>query len=232
MPGKIISKRVNEVRKALGWSQETLAEKSDLPYETIKNICAGRTLDPKASTMIAISRATGVSVNCLMGECNHTPQERALLNNYRSCGSHGKSIIEFIARYEAGAVKNDREATDKHKVPCLVPHGDIRKGIIYDNCETTEIETSVSEAYVAIQMINNDLAPIYCKNDYILIENRFPTSGEYASFFRGDRAYIRKFIEEDNHYRLKCLHNQGEDIVLKRMDEIDYIGTCIGVVRE
>lgn len=231
MPGRILAERINIIRKELGWSQEVLAEKSGLPYETIKNICTGRTPDPKVSTVMALSEATGFAMNCLMGKCNHTSQERFLLRNYRSCGPHGKSIIEFIAKYEASAVKSDREAKDKHKIPCLVPHGDIYKGIVYDNCETTEIETSVPEAFVAIQMVNNDLAPIYCKNDFILLENRFPASGEYAAFFKGGKAYIRKFIEENGVYRLKCLHNQGEDMVFKRMDEIEYIGTCIDVIR-
>lgn len=231
MPGQIISKRLQEILIELGWTKETLAERSGLPLETIRNIYYGKTPDPKVSTVLAIADATGHSMNCLMGKCPHTPQEKAILRNYRSCGKHGKDIIELIARYEAGSVKSDREKADKHLIPCLLPHGDIRKGIIYDTCETVEIETSTQEAYIGIQMTNNDLAPKFCKDDIILFENRFPTNGEYAAFFRGDRAYIRKFVEEAGQYRLKCLHQQGEDIVLKRMDEIQYIGTCCGVVR-
>ncbi len=231
MPGQTISKRLQEILIELGWSKETLAEKSGLPYETIKNIYYGRTPDPKVSTVLAIAEATGHSMNCLMGKCPHTPKEKAILRNYRSCGRHGKDIIELIAKYEAGAVKSDRDALGKHIIPCMIPHGDIRKGIIYDTCETIEIETSMPDAYIGLQMTNNDLAPKYCKGDIILLENRFPQHGEYAAFFRGDRAYIRKFMEEDGLYRLKCLHQQGEDIILKRMDEIQYIGTCCGVVR-
>ena len=40
-----------------------------------------------------------------------------------------------------------------------------------------------------------------------------------------------QYIEEENQYRLKCLHNYAQDMLFKRMDEIDYIGTCCGVVR-
>ena len=81
-------------------------------------------------------------------------------------------------------------------------------------------------------MTNNDLVPVYCKGDIILIENRFPNNREYGAFFKDGRAYIRQYIEEDGQYRLRCLHKQGEDIILKRMDQIEYIGTCIDVVRE
>ena len=232
MPGQLLSKRLQEILIDLDWSKETLAEKSGLPLETVKNIYYGKTADPKVSTVLAISEATGHSMNCLMGKCAHTAQEKALLRNYRTCGTHGKSLIELIAKYEACSVKNEREAINKHLIPCLLPHGDIHKGIVYDTCETIEIETSVPEAYIAIKMTGNDLSPKYCKGDIILLENRFPGNGEYASFFRGDRLYIRKYIEEKGFYRLKCLHNRDTDILLKRMDEVQYVGTCCGVVRK
>jgi len=231
MPGQILSKRVQEILIELEWSKEMLAEKSGLPYETIKNIYYGKTPDPKISTVMAISDATGYSMNCLMGKCPHTPKEKAILRNYRSCGQHGKSIIELVAKYEAGSVKCERESFDKHLIPCLLPHGDIHKGIIYDTCETVEIETGTPEAYIAIKMTSNDLAPAYCKGDVILFENRFPSHEECAAFMRGDRVYIRRFIEEGGQYRLKCLHSRDSDIILRRMDEVQYIGTCCGVVR-
>ncbi len=213
------------------WSLEYFSEVSGVPLETAKNIKLGKTTNPRLDTLEKTADAFGISINCLIGKCPHTPEEKALLRNYRICGQHGKSIIQFVSKYEATSAKNERDANGKHKIPCLIPQGDIRKGIVYDACETVEIETAVQEAFVSIKMPNNDLAPMYCKDDIILLENRFPSNGEYAAFYKTDRAYIRKFLEEDGKYRLKCLHSQGEDIVLRRMDEIEYIGTCCGVIR-
>ncbi len=230
MPGKVLSDRLKEVMNDLGWTKEQLADKSGLPLETIRNIYYGKTADPKISTVMAIAEATGHSINCLMGKCPHTVAEKTILRHYRSCGNHGKSLIELVAKYEAGSVKYEREAVERHLIPCFLPHGDIHKGIVYETCETVEIETSHPEAFIAIQMTTNALAPKFCKNDIILIENRFPNNGEYAVFFRDGRAYIRKYIEEEKQYRLKCLHQMDVDIVLKRMDEVQYIGTCCGVL--
>lgn len=227
-----LSERMRQLMAEKKWTIQKLATIAGLPEETVRNIYYAKTPDPKVSTIMKLSEAFNLSVNCLMGKCSHTPQERAILRNYRACGKHGKAIIELIARYEASAIKSEREGDKKHTIPCIVPQGEIRKGIIYDLCETVEIETTVKEAYIAIQMINNDLAPVYCKGDILLLENRFPTNGEKAAFYRGDRVFIRKFMDEGNQYRLQCLHKYDEDIVLKRMDEADYIGTCIGVVRE
>ncbi len=214
------------------WSLEYFSEVSGVPIETAKNLKSGKTTNPRLDTLEKMADAFGLSINCLIGKCPHTPEEKALLRNYRSCGNHGKSIIQLIAKYEATSAKSDREAKDKHKIPCLVPRGDASKGIIYDTCETLEIETSIPQAFVAIKMPGNTFAPHYCKGDIVLFENRFPDNGEIGAFYSGDRAYIRKFIEEEKQYRLKCLHNQGEDIILKRMDEIEYIGTCCGVIRD
>lgn len=207
------------------------AEMCDLPLDTVKGIYYGKSVDPKLSTAAKMAEALQLSINCLMGKCQHTAAERALLQNYRSCGKHGKSVIEIIARYEASAVKVERETKGKHKIPCVVPHGDIRKGIVLETCETIETETSVDSADIAIQITTNGLAPFYCKDDILLLENRFPTNGEMAVFYNTDKAYIRKFLEEQGVYRLKCLHRQGEDIILKRMNEVDYIGTVISVLR-
>lgn len=227
----MLSERLRSILGERGISISEFAEMCDLPVETVKNVYYGKTADPKLSTALQMAGALNMSVNCLIGKCPHTLQERQIIQNYRACGKHGKSLIELVARYEARATKSDREAKDKHLIPCLVPHGDIRAGIIYENCEVTEIETSAKEAYVSIMMVNNDLAPTYCKDDVILFEDRFPKHGEYAAFFKDSRVYIRKFIEEAGQYRLKCLHRMGEDIVLKRMDQIDYIGTCVDVIR-
>ena len=70
----------------------------------------------------------------------------------------------------------------------------------------------------------------FCKDDIVLLANRFPLNGEYAFFYIGDRAHLRKFVEEDGLYKLQCIHNIGEEFVMKRM-ELEYIGTYCGVVR-
>lgn len=227
----MLGTRLREILAVRGISKDELADMCDLPVETIRNIYYGKTPDPKISTIMKISKALNITVNCLMGECSHSSEERALLQFFRSCGNHGKSVIMLSAKYEALMAKEEREASGKHSVPCLIPQGDIYQGIIYDKCEIVDIFTSKEEAYVAIKMSNNDLVPVYCKGDTILIENRFPSNNEYGVFYNDGRAYIRQYIEEEDQYRLKCLHNQGKDMVFKRMDEIEYVGTCCGVVR-
>ena len=229
----MISSVLKTLMNAHEMTLQDLADQSGLPIETIRNVYYGKVTDPKISTMKAISKVFKVSINYMLGEPFVTPEESSLLTYYRRCGKHGKSVIELIAKYEATAARSERDAKGKHSVPCVVPKGNIRKGIVYDTNETVEKETTVAEAYMAITIPSNDLAHYgYCKNDSILFEKRFPENGEIVSYIIADRVYIRKFIEENGRYIMKCLHNHGEDMIFKRMDEIILVGTCCGVIRE
>ncbi len=229
----ILQKRLREIINNKGWTySEFLKNTGLLEYkDSIDNVYYGRSKDPRVSTVMQLSEALGVAVNCLMGRCSHTKEERALLNYYRSCGKHGQSVIELVAKYEAMSAKTERETAVKHRVPCMLTSTDIDDGILYDSCQVTEMDTIEESAYVAVQLASNLLSPIYCKNDILLFANRFPKHEEYGMFIKGDRAYIRQYLEEDGAYRLRSIHNSTKDMVLKRMDTVEYVGTCIGVVR-
>lgn len=214
-----------------GWSLKQFSEISGVPYDTLKNIHMGKTTDPKLSTAADIANAFGISINCLLGKCSHTPSEKILLRSYRECGKHGKSIIDLVARYEAGTIKNERCTKGKHPIPCVKPCGDMHKGILWDSSKTENEYTTNADAYIGVQMPNDDFAPLYCEGDIVLIEDRIPHDGEIAAILIKDRAYIRKVIKEKKGYTFKCLHNYGADIFINRMDEITFIGTVNGIIR-
>lgn len=227
----MLSQRLRDLLGSRGITLNEFSIMCDLPIETVRNVYYGKTNDPKISTVLKMSAALQISVNCLMGQCQYTKEEKLILSNYRRCGNHGKSMIEMVSKYEAHATVTEKEKTDKYRIPCLISAGDIHYGINYDNCTTEEVETTSKEAYMAVKMTTNDMLPVYCKGDIVLIENRFPRDKEYAMFCQNGVAYIRQFLEDERCYRLHCIHNRFDDIVLKRMDELDYVGTCIGVIR-
>lgn len=227
----MIAERLRQLLNQKNISLNEFSVMCDLPLETVKNVYYGKITDPRSSTVLKMSQALQISVNCLLGSCQHTLDEKILLTNYRTSAKRGKDVIQSVAEFEAMSTKAQREATQKHPIQCLVPTSDVENGVIYDTCERTTIETSVEDAYIGILMATNDMIPTYCKGDILLFTKRFPYNGEIGAFFRENRLFIRKYIEEDDHYRLKCLHHMGEDLVLKRLDTISYLGTCIEVLR-
>lgn len=232
----ILRKRIMDILASRGWSVQYFAELVEEQYEdisayTVENICRGKTADPRVSTLLAMSNVLGHSINCLMGQCPHTKEEKEIILYYRQCGVHGKSLIHLVAKHEATVSKKEREADGKHRVPCLIPKNRVDEGFVYEGCGVEEIETTIKEAYAAIEITNNAYTPTHCKGDRILLADRYPEHGERAVFVRDGVGFARDYFEEDKKYILRCIVGHREDIVLKRLDEVECIGTCVGVIK-
>ena len=220
-----------------------LATLSGVPFETLRNIYYRKVKDPKVSTAFQLASALGVTVEYLLSDTNKEEEledaeeqeniEEEILENYRECGNHGRAIIRIVARFESKAARKERLNLHKmkHRIPCLIPVGRVGDGIDYNSCTVEDEYTMIKKVYLAIEITNNNFAPAYCKGDRILLENRFPELGERAVFTDGVKAYFRYFKMEGDKYCLKCLNGRGEDILLRRMDEVDCLGTCISVIR-
>ena len=63
----MIAKRLKELRKKSGWSQQKLAEKASLSYNTITKIEQGAATKPTIQTMIKVADAFGISLDELVG---------------------------------------------------------------------------------------------------------------------------------------------------------------------
>lgn len=227
----MISENLKDILEKKKMKKEQLAELADLPMETVRNLYYGRTTDPKVSTMLAISKVLNVSVNRLMGQQMYSTAEEKLIRNYRRCGAHGRSMIMLTANYEADLSRHERDAENKHIIPCIVPIDAVKDGLQYSSSNMVDIATDNPEAYIAIEITSNEFTPIYCKGDRVLIADRFPASGETGVFIIDCMVYCRIFEEHDDGYLLKSLNRHGQDFKLKRLDKVKHIGTCVGIIR-
>ena len=210
---------------------QELAEKAGVPLETMRNLYYGKTKDPHVSTALAIAKVFNVTVNRLMGERYYTKQEEKLLRNFRRCENHGKSMIMLVSNFEADMTEYEKEAKNKHRVSCITPLASIYDGLKYDSGNIENIETDNPDAFMGIRCTSNRFAPIYCKGDIVLLADRYPNNGETAIFMKEELLYCRQYIEHDNGYTLKSLNGKQCDFKFKRMDQMECIGTCIGVIR-
>lgn len=210
---------------------QQLSDMSSVPMETLKNLYYGKVKDPKISTVMQLSKSLNVTMNFLVGLSPYNEEEKELIMNYRKCGIHGRSIVNLICRYESAASQKERNSTKGHSIPCMIPIGKVTDGIIYNSCEIEEVMTTMKHADVAIEITTNFFSPSYCKGDRVLFESRFPDNGERAVFSDGEKVFFRKYIEKDEKYILQCLNGIGQDIIVDRMDSLQCMGTCIGVMR-
>jgi len=224
----MLGTRLRELLNERKMSVQEFADKCGLPLETVRNVYYGKTPDPKISTVMRMSEALNIGVNCLMGKCQHSAEERALLRHYRACGPHGQAYIRECAKYEALTAKIDRESPDRRMIKCFIPAHEAFRGILLDECTKTEIPVSLPEAYVALKLMDNNFVPIFCKGDVLLFENRFPNNGEYGLFQIDKRIFLRKFLEEgEKKYRLQSLHDRMFDVTYTNLREIEYFGTFL-----
>ncbi len=227
----MVASRIKEQLKLHHMKMNELCELSGVSEATLHNIMVGKSKDPRASTLMAIAKVFQVSVNYLLGEGFISDDEKDLLQDYRDCGPHGKSVLRLAGKYEALMAKTEREGK-VHKVPCLKPLGHITDGIQCGDTEMDEVETNIEKAFFAIEIVTNNVLPSYCKGDKILLEDRVPENGERAIFVMDNYIYLRQIFERENGYLLKPVGRTGEATFVRRLDGIQCMGTCIGVIRK
>ncbi len=63
----MLSKRLKELRKERNWSQQKLAEKTNLSFNAITKIEQGLAKHPTLKTLIKIADAFGITLDGLVG---------------------------------------------------------------------------------------------------------------------------------------------------------------------
>ena len=63
----MLAKRIKDLRKKSSWSQQKLAEKAGVSYNTVTKIEQGAATMPTIQTMIKIADAFGISLDELVG---------------------------------------------------------------------------------------------------------------------------------------------------------------------
>jgi transcriptional regulator with XRE-family HTH domain len=66
----MLAKKIRELRKKKGYSQEKLAREADVSYNTVVKLESGESKHPTIQTMAGIAQALGVSLDDLAKECS------------------------------------------------------------------------------------------------------------------------------------------------------------------
>jgi transcriptional regulator with XRE-family HTH domain len=67
MSSEIFGKRLKQLRKKAGWSQQKLAEKAGLSYNVITKIEQGVAKNPNIQTILKLADAFAISLDALVG---------------------------------------------------------------------------------------------------------------------------------------------------------------------
>ena len=211
---KEFSSKVLELLGNKGWSLKQLSDKTDIPYETLRNIIYDKTDDIKAFKIVKpLALALEVTTDYLLGITTYPEIEKQLLCNYRKASSHGKQFIFAMSKFESAYTEFENQQIDikeiecyspevteqsegdrkiLYYVPCLEPTGQFRDGVLYDTSIKTRIKTHLKDVFMAVKIPNDSLADTYYKGDILLLQQRRPEVGEIAIFHKDDHIYIRQ----------------------------------------
>ena len=106
MPSSRIAQSLKSARQRLGWSRETLAHHSGLSGAAITQIESGRRQEIRASSLIALAAALGVSVDYLVGG-SATVAPSLLKHRVLEYGSDDEYLLTAIPFLTEGIAVSD-----------------------------------------------------------------------------------------------------------------------------
>ena len=82
MQAELVAKYLTELKTKTGLSFEAIAEKSNRPVSTVKNLCTGKTEDPRLDTVAPVVYALGGSIDemCNPGKSQDEMKETSVLS--------------------------------------------------------------------------------------------------------------------------------------------------------
>lgn len=94
----IVRSRVSILLEITGWGLQELANRSNLPYDTVKSIYYGRIENPRIETLIAIADAFSISLDYLVGRIDYASDGIKHLAILGTLDTDTKEIIELIVK--------------------------------------------------------------------------------------------------------------------------------------
>lgn len=231
----VISERLKELLDVKNITLNQLADLSNIPYDTLKNLYYAKNKNPRLDTLTAICRSLDISMDYLTGIIKRDAKEMSWIklyqdceNDYKdnlielvkehlACGRHGRGVSLNITKFEANYTKMLRTRMDKrHSITCLIPDGHVEDGFTYSSSKVERVETVFDEAYLAIKITTDNFIPSFFYGDIIVLENRYPQEGEKAVYTKGSKAYFRQYFREQNKILLKTLNRNWRRLYFRQ----------------
>lgn len=217
-----------------GVSLQVFADTHEIPVDTLKNILYKDLKDPRASTVIMLSEALGLTPYQLLGY--ESTRVELLLDHYFQCGDGGKDLIDYVAEEQAMKYRANKNK-GYHEIPCLYPVSHLEDGIVISTGKTKLIKVTDEKAFGGYEInTDNFMEEHFFEGDIILIERRRPEKGEMCVVSDGTTAYFRIFEESDKeeyHYKLTSMNPKGEDFYVDSLrTPFMCNGTYLNVIRK
>ena len=94
----IVRNRLVTLLGITGWNLQELSRRSDVAFDTVKNLYYGRIENPRIETLIAIADAFSISLDYLVGRIDYASDGIKHLAILGTLDTDTKEIIELIVK--------------------------------------------------------------------------------------------------------------------------------------
>ena len=228
---------IKRIKKEKNLTNDSLSQLSGISLGTLNKLLSGATVDPKLSTLTALSRAFEISLDeMLSSTSSRFALNDDLIRKYSELDRSGRETVDYIINKEYNRVKKEREAK-----PYTLENPAIRQiklfntaasagtGVYLSDSDATEISVYsnpiTDSADFAIRVSGNSMMPKYHDGDIILAEKTNKVDeGELGIFSLNGEAFFKKFGGD----KLISLNPEYSDIHINAYDEIICFGRVIG----
>lgn len=181
-------------------SLASIAEAANISQDTLKTLLYGKSNDCKLSTVIALSRALGVSIDELVGAGTLEPLSCESIQITRNLPDHLVYFIRWAIRYHEKQIESNKITSKAINVMTLdcSNNGNLMMTNNFDLCDFKELENFVSyKVFMGIKIPCENYMPVLSAGDVLLLANdRNPLQNEMVVVVTGNYAKIVRRKEE------------------------------------
>ena len=231
---------IKRIKKQKNLTNESLSELSGISLGTLNKLLSGATEDPKLSTLLALKKALGVTMDELLGTSGAPTIDSALTEKYFALDRAGRETVDYIINKEHARVVRERE-----QKPYTLENPQVRRlklfstaasagtGTYLSDSDATEISVFsnpvTDSADFAVRVAGDSMMPRYHDGDILLVEQASRVDeGELGIFLLGGEAFFKKFGGD----RLISLNPEYKDIPITVYDDVHCFGRVIGRLRK
>lgn len=196
---------INGRRKELHMTVEELSERSGLPKGTVSKITAGINGNPKLTTIEAICRALGCSIDEAAGLTAarvpvFTRSEGEHLRKYRALDGHGRELLDTVLEMEYQRCVSVKTQGRVLRVPYYLIPVSAGLGNPLDEAPAEEVEIADTAEHrrgdFVVKVSGDSMMPLYCDGDRVLVQRQPSVErGEIGIFVLNGESYIKKLGE-------------------------------------
>jgi len=231
---------IKRLKKEKNLTNDALSELSGISLGTLNKLLAGATEDPKLSTLLALKKALGVSMDEMLGVGTSPIIDVALMEKYSALDRSGRETVDYIINKEYTRVAREREAK-----PYTLENPSIRRiklfntaasagtGVYLSDSDSSDISVYsnpiTDAADFAVRVSGDSMMPKYHNGDILLVEQTEQVSeGELGIFTVDGEAFFKKFGGD----RLISLNPEYKDIPIGVYNDVHCFGRVIGRLRK